>query len=565
MAQNPTQRGYFDAFLDRLGAWHRGLSPERTSYTTQEVRIPLENEEHIQLAATVYQPFTHKQHVPAAGTILVQSPYGRRPLLSLMGARLWAARGYTVLMVSVRGTFGSDGEMDPLRYEQADAPRIVRWMRKQPWYTGSFATWGMSYLGYAQWALMASEEPLDDMAAAIISCGPHDWSDLVWGTGAFWLCGVDWANMISRQESLSWWRELYRMVTVDPNGELSVKKVVPLIKGLESYFGPDSPEYKWLHEWVKNEDIENDSARYWETMNQSKGLRRECIPILLLGGWQDLFISDTVTQYEQLKASGCTVGMTIGPWSHMEVGSSGEAYQEILDWLDTYLANKTTDGRQEPVRINVTGSNDWRWLPSWPPATQPLELFLESDGRISRERTPKTDECRFTFDPHDPTPTIGGNLLYNGGSVNDAALARRADVLHFDLPPLHQDLLVIGRPHVELLHSSDNPHVDIFVRLSEVNSKGISNNLCEVYKRLDPGRALPGNPVKIELDLSPLAHQFKKGTQIRLLIAGGNFPHYTYNLGSGEPNATGTTLRLATHTVHTGEGGCKLVLPVTLV
>lgn len=559
------QRSYIDALFDRIAGWHFALGPERSSYTTQELQIPLEDDgasdRIIHLAATLWLATT------PAGTILVQTPYGRRAPFSFKLARVWAARGYNVLLVSSRGTFGSGGAEDPAQHERGDGLRVVRWMRRQVWYTGSFATWGMSYLGYAQWALMASDEDeLSDMATAVSMEGPHDFAALLWGTGALWLNCIDWAMAMQNQERLSWWRALWELVGLKPETNNAVKMRLPLDDGVRGFMGPGSGQYKWLHEWLANEDIEGDPRGVWKNKKQGKGLERKGIPVLLLGGWQDVFIKDSCYQYERLKANGCTVGLTVGPYIHGEVGSTDGTGKEILDWFDRYLAKEGQGDkpvRKADVRINITGSNEWRWLPSWPPASRPLELFLESQSRLSRKRPAKTDVAQFTFDPHHPTPTMGGPLLFGGGYVNDAALATRHDVLSFDLP-LDHDVEVMGTPRIELLHSSDNPHVDIFARLSEVNSKGASRNLCEVYKRLDPTRAhQPGQSVKVVLDLSPVAHRFKKGTSIRLLVAGGCFPQFSYNLGSGEPTATGTTLRPARHTVHIGEGGSRLVLPVS--
>ncbi|KAJ4405800.1 hypothetical protein N0V82_010249 [Gnomoniopsis sp. IMI 355080] len=568
MSQKPTERGYLEAFFDKLAAWQFGLTPERSSYTTHEVEIPLEGEEHIKLAATVFLAIPPKaknvQAVPL-GTILVQSPYGRSAPFSLLCARVWAARGYHVLYVSTRGSFGSSGVQDPARTDRADGPRVVRWMRKQAWYTGSFATWGMSYLGYTQWSLLASDEPLGDMAAAIISVGPHDFSDLLWGTGAHWLPSVDWAQMQGQIASWSWWRALYEFSRADPNQNNATKRAVPLDDGVKSLLGgAESPQYQFLHKWLVNEYIEKDEAGLWEPMKQHRALQRADIPILLLAGWQDIFVRENLDQYEQLKANGCQVGLTVGPWHHGEVGPAGGVMQEVLDWLDKYLAKKPVDNRQAPVRIDITGSNESRWLPSWPPATKPLELYLDTPGKLCSSSPERIDQSQFTFDPHDPTPTMGGGLLFKGGYVDDSALAKRADVLSFDMP-VDEDIEVIGIPRIHLAHSSDNPHVDVFVRLSEVNRKGVSRNLCEVYKRLDAKRAhQPGQLATVELELSPVAHCFKNGTRIRLLVAGGNFPHYSYNLGSGEPQATGTTLRPAKHTIQTGgTGGSKFMLPIS--
>ena len=47
---------------------------------------------------------------------------------------------------------------------------------------------------------------------------------------------------------------------------------------------------------------------------------------------------------------------------------------------------------------------------------------------------------------------------------------------------------------------------------------------------------------------------------MRLLIAGGSFPRYARNLGTGEPVATGVEVVPSTHTLDCA--GSRLVLPV---
>lgn len=558
MADRPVPRGYLGALLDRLVGWKNGLPPETCSYTMTPVMIPLEGEEDVQLLADLYQPVTTGNE-PAAGTVLVQSPYGRGLPLAL-SARVLAPRGYNVLYVSSRGTFGSGGNLDPARTDGADGVRVVRWMRKQPWYTGTFGTVGASFLGYSQWALMGSDEPPGDMVAAVPLVGPHDFSELLWGTGAFWLAAVDWAHNTT-QTSRHPLRRFYNMITADSLGLIGIKKSLPLVDGAKAVLGDKTP---WVYEWMTRPDRVNDE--FYKPMKQDKALDTTDVAILLQGGWQDVFTNDTIAQFQRLNKRGSTVAMTVGPWNHLESGSGEGVLKETLEWLDKYLAKRKTGGvRPASIRVNVTGANEWRWLSSWPPATKPLELHLGSQGRLGREQSEKTDESSFDFDPHDPTPTVGGSLLFAGGTVDDTALARRPDVLSFTTAPLGHDVEVLGKPRIELTHSSDNPHVDLFVRLSEVDAKGVSHNITEVYRRLDPDRAPSGRPVGIELLLTDCAHRFKKGTAIRLYVAGGNFPHYSYNLGSGENQGTGTTLKPATHTVHFGGiSGSKIVLPVSL-
>ena len=128
----------------------------------------------------------------------------------------------------------------------------------------------------------------------------------------------------------------------------------------------------------------------------------------------------------------------------------------------------------------VTGQG-WRNVADWPPATTERALYLRPGGyldEIAPADLPEVAPATFRYDPADPTPTIGGPLLSaNGGYTDDSRLAVRDDVLAFTSATLTHDVCVYGNPVVELAHSSDNPHADLFVRVSEVDSKGRSRNV----------------------------------------------------------------------------------------
>ena len=64
-------------------------------------------------------------------------------------------------------------------------------------------------------------------------------------------------------------------------------------------------------------------------------------------------------------------------------------------------------------------------------------------------------------------------------------LESRADVLTFTSPPLSADADVIGRPVVEVVHTSDNPYADVFVRMCDVD---LSRSLRQLLRRDDPAR-----------------------------------------------------------------------------
>jgi putative CocE/NonD family hydrolase len=298
-------------------------------------------------------------------------------------------------------------------------------------------------------------------------------------------------------------------------------------------------------------------------MRLHEALDRVQVPVLLLSGWQDLFLEQTLDQYAHLRGRGVDVALTVGPWTHVEMLSKAGPIVtgDSLDWLAEHLAGTGTRRRPAPVHLFVTGAGEWRDLPAWPPAAGERVLHLHPGGALGPGQPPAgVAPATFSYDPADPTPTIGGRLLSpEGGYRDDTKLAARADVLTFDGPPLDEPMEVIGVPVVELTHASDNPHADLFVRLAEVDAKGRSRNVTEVFRRLDP--AAGDGVVRLELDAC--AHRFAAGARLRLLVAGGSHPHYARNLGTGEDPATGTAMKPSHRTIALAGGASRLVLPVT--
>ena len=158
-------------------------------------RVEVPMRDGIRLVADHYQPTSPSP----AGTLLVRGPYGRKFPFSLVFAQLYAARGYHVVLQSVRGTFGSGGVFEPMVNEADDGADTVVWLREQPWFTGRFATIGLSYLGFTQWALL--QDPPPELAAAVITVGPHDFNASVWGTGSFAVNDfLGWSDLVAHQE-----------------------------------------------------------------------------------------------------------------------------------------------------------------------------------------------------------------------------------------------------------------------------------------------------------------------------------------------------------------------------
>ncbi|MFZ0229047.1 MAG: CocE/NonD family hydrolase [Mycobacterium sp.] len=520
------------------------LPAQTHNYTVSSVKIPMRD--GIELVADHYEPVGE-----VVGTLLARGPYGRAFPFSLIFAYLHAARGYRVILQSVRGTFGSGGVFNPMADEVADGADTVAWLRRQPWFSGRFATIGISYLGFTQWAML--EDPPPELAAAVITAGPHDLSASAWGTGSFTVNDfLGWSNLVAHQEDPGRIRAGIRQRRAQKHVVRAAGEV-PLGAAGRALLGEGAT---WWENWLKPPKTEDP---FWGALRVPDALDRVDVPVLLLSGWQDLFLPQTLQQYRQLRDRGVEVALTMGPWTHTELLLAGLATiaKETGDWLDTHLGDRPAEPRSGRVRFFVRGEG-WRQLPDWPPATTERALYLQPGGGLAETMPTAGSSASFRYDPNEPTPTIGGRLLSpDGGYRDDTALAARRDVLSFTSDALTADLPVFGNPAAELTHSSDNPHVDVFVRISEVDAKGRSRNVSDAYRRLD-GTSPDRDTVSLQLDA--VAHRFRAGSRIRVLVAGGSHPRFARNLGTGEAISTGNQLKPATHEVHFGTS--RVVLPV---
>ncbi|GAA1331151.1 CocE/NonD family hydrolase [Pseudonocardia xinjiangensis] len=524
--------------------------PEESGYTvTRGLRVPMRD--GIDLVADLYSPTT----TPALGTVLVRGPYGRGSIYALFSARLYAARGYHVLLQSCRGTFGSGDVFTPMRHEIADGHDTVAWMREQPWFDGRLATLGPSYLGFTQWALLMDPPP--ELRTAVVTMAPHDFHRAVHGAGAFSLGDFfGWSEMVAHQEVATGGQALLRAVTAARRLRPAFHDL-PLVSAGQALLSGRAP---WYPDWASRPDADDP---FWENMRLDAALDRVQVPVLVIGGWQDLFLDQTLAGYEHLHRRGVDVGLTIGPWTHTDLAGKGSGViaRETLDWLGEHLAGRPGTRRPAPVRIHVGGADGgWRGLPEWPPPPGSQVLHLQPAGALgSAAPAAGALPVMFTYNPDHPTPSVGGRVLAGGSGVRDnRALEARPDVVTFTGPPLPADLEVVGSPVVELAHTSDNPHADLFVRICDVDAKGRSRNVSDGFVRLvDADRA----DRVVRVDLDAMAHRFAAGHRIRLLVAGGAHPRFARNLGTDEPAADGMRT-LPSHRTIAVDGRSRVVLPV---
>src|SRR5262245_4016601 len=87
----------------------------------------------------------------------------------------------------------------------------------------------------------------------------------------------------------------------------------------------------WYESWLDHPEHDDP---YWAPLQLHEALERTQIPVLLLSGWQDLFLEQTIAQYQRLHARGVPVAATIGPWTHTQMTTKGvpTVLRESLGW-----------------------------------------------------------------------------------------------------------------------------------------------------------------------------------------------------------------------------------------
>jgi putative CocE/NonD family hydrolase len=299
-------------------------------------------------------------------------------------------------------------------------------------------------------------------------------------------------------------------------------------------------------------------------------------PVLVRTGWYDWFVHDALATWVLLRRSatepvrsgsrlliapaahnmpGYHEGMAEHPELHHAYGVP-TSVEFLQHWYST-----VREGRVEQwprVVYYLMGANEWRAAEDWPvPGAREVALFLQPGGALSTQQPPPSEPDHFTYDPQDPTPTVGGSIVsfvYPPGSVDVSAVQQRPDVLTYTTGVLERDLDVVGPVRLLLHASSSAVDTDFNARLSDVFPDGRaiqlqSGMLRARFRDLDGEPALlePGRVYVFEIDMWATANRFRAGHRLRLDLSSADFPKYDRNTNLG--GAPGAPV-LAHQTIH---------------
>jgi predicted acyl esterase len=549
----------------------------------------------IRLAADLYLP-------PArpAPTVALRTPYGRNMDTSVNVFMAFARRGYAVVSQDCRGTGDSEPDSwDYYMFEAEDGYDLVEWIGQQDWYGGFIGSFGGSYVGQTQWP-MATHPAMSTIVPHVSGLG------IASNTAHLHMFINGYARAVGKGEhklaaavSAS---EIERLIEAETmaTGYFNEPLHRPLSEAVLARFPTlrtiqPTQAKRWLWEHycglkgaaraeflqramgthsVSVAEVETASRLFGQQIshdaltlphtNPAELCRLIKAPPLLFTGWYDWGLNDALATWETLRREGRkevanSSRMIITPHAHATLG-----YREGIDrhpelqlmpgatshsgvllrWYQTVIEGKTDTWPR--VIYYLMGANEWRVADDWPvPETQQIAFYLGSGGTLLNEPPQSASEPdRYLYDPKDPTPTVGGNIvswLYPPGSVDVSAVQGRADVLVYTTPTLDHDLDVVGPLRMILYASSSARDTDFSVRLSDVfpDGRAIQLQHCILrarYRKAEPELLEPGRIYRLEIDLWATANRFKAGHRMRIDIASADFPKFDRNTNrGGEP------------------------------
>ncbi|HEY1379869.1 MAG TPA: CocE/NonD family hydrolase [Gemmataceae bacterium] len=553
---------------------------------TWGVKIPVRD--GCSLNATLYRPTGGAGPWPAAVTITpyISDTYHDRGMY-------FARHGYAFAIVDVRGRGNSEGTFEPFVHDARDGHDVVEWLARQPWCTSKVGTWGGSYAGYNQWAILKEFPP--HLATIVPAAAAHPGIDFPMQQNVYSSYDVRWLTLVGGRTpnvklfgDEKFWIDQYRKryLANRPFAEL------------DTLAGHPSPHFqKWLQHPTPD-------AFYDSLVPSPEQYARIDLPLLTITGHYDDDQLGALTFYERHMKHGSDAGkakhyLLMGPWDHAgtrtparEVGglTFGPASMLDLNALHADWYAHAMKGGPRPkvlekrVVYYVIGADKWKSADKLEDIGKTKRLlYLHSagrandvfaSGRLRPDAPDKQPPDRYTYDPLDLRPAeLEREPVKNPLTDQRAALNRFGNGVVYHTDPFPAATEVSGRMKLTLWLALDVPDTDFEADVYEILPDGMSVLLANDLKRarfresLREAKPVPaGEVMKYEFTtFNWFSRQIGAGSRLRLVVASPNSVHVqkNYNGGGDVSRETAKDARTAHVTVyHDAEHPSSLELPV---
>jgi predicted acyl esterase len=417
-------------------------------------------------------------------------------------------RGYTYVMVDLRGFGGSSGCLDwggP--GEQADVKAAVQWAATQPWSTGKVGMYGKSY--DAVTGLMGIAQQPQGLAAVVAQEPVYDLYRYLY------MNRVRFLNALATPA-------LYDAIAATPG--TSGDTLAYQQGALNDTARPGCP----VLNYADQQDPEHDSS-YWRARDLISATRGKTTPLFLTQG----FIENNTKPdgaFDFYNGMAGPKRAWLGMWDHVR-GNDTDAngrlamgragwFDEVMRFFDRYVKGVKVATQDPPIAVE-SSDGKWRSEAAWPPAD-------------SRSTTSPLRTGSYTDDAQD-------NGTAEGGSPNGQG------VWTFS-PPLTQDAQLAGVPRVTVDAEPARPDANLVVDVYDLDAQ----NSAILISR---GAYLLRGPGAVTFDLYGDDWKLPAGHRLGVLVTGANAEWWTHT-----PTLGAVTVRSAS--ISLPYLGCRRTLTI---
>ena len=567
------------AALAETAAPPRELPPASYPTTFSEQRF-IRMDDGVELGATITFP-SQNGSAPAPGrfpVVLNMTPYGRDAACACENATDYATRGFVLAVVDVRGTGGSQGNLDEnyfSRREAKDGYDLVEFLGTQPWSNGKVGMSGGSYLAIMEY-LTAEEEP-SHLAAIVPDEALADiYNDAAYPGGILSLF-FD-SQYLGLQGTL---------------GLSGVNTEPSMIPGTLTAKFEQATGRSIAFDYLENP---YEDSFYYERSPITR-VAKIRVPVFVADGWRDAFVAGDIRMFEALeRRSGVETLLNVGPCTHKGCGLPSDPESEPpgidnIEAQELQFFQRHLMGMEVPslprVRVYDQQAGAYVDTTAWPaPTTKFNREYLS--GEALAPKLPAQTSASYVTDP-----AAGLSMTFDQqGTVAITPyipIDQRVEEeqgLTWRTPVLSQALTLDGPIALHLVASSSATNTDWFAKVSDVAPGGEQSIVAEGQLRASlralasgstakqpletlttPEALQPGKFYDYEIAIAPTAYEFAAGHRLQLRLTSYNMPNAlpgTIDFNGHEPAASSFVALLpATNTVRFGgTDGSSLLLPV---
>ena len=555
------------------------LPPATYPSTYSEQRF-IRMDDGIELGATITYP-SETGSAPAPGrfpVVLNMTPYARDGVCACESASHYATRGFVLAVVDVRGTGGSQGNLDENYFsprEAHDGFDLVEFLGTQPWSNGKVGMSGGSYLGIMQF-ITAERDPRHLAAIAPDEALADVYNDAAYPGGILSMSFDAQYLAVQGAPGLT-----------GPNTEPS------MIPGTLTAKYEQATGRSIGFAYLENP---YDDAFYQERSPITL-VSKIHVPVFVLDGWRDAFEAGDIRMFRALEGrKNVETLLNVGPCTHKGCGLPSDPTEappgvDNIEAQELQFFQRHLMGMEVPslprVRLYLQQAAQYMDATTWPPnGSESKREYIGPQG-ISTKRPGESSGSYIT------DPAAGLSMSFDQQGTVAASpyipLDQRLEEeqgLTWRTPVLSAPLTLAGPIALHLVAASSASNTDWFAKVSDVAPDGTQSIVSEGQLRAslralaskssarepletlaNPEPLTPGVFYDYEIALAPTAYRLAAGHELQLRLTSYNMPNAlpgTIEFNSSAPASSSfTPLLPATNTVrYGGADGTTLRLPV---